>query len=634
MTRDGASGSQDARRSLGVALGVLAVFLLALALRTGHLAALRAAWSELHLFAVARGDAAHHWHEAHAILGGDPWLTEHVLWKGPGYSYFLAGLIALFGNSPGTLRWPLAVLGALNCAGLVLLARRVLPGGWSIAAGGLAAVNGVLILYDGELFFPTLLISLSLAALWLVTRPVAGTGSHVAAGCLTGAAVLVHPVYLVPAGTLTLWIARRGLGRASAFVLAVAALIAPVSLTNVFVRGQPLLVSWNGGINVYVGNQRCFDQVSGNRTNAWRRILETPIDAGLEQEYERDRFYYGLAARQALQAPIRALALLAQKTLILFSPVEYASNVRLYELRDYSPVLAAGFGRWGPLWWPFGLLAPLALIGIGLMLRERAALAGALGMWSLGLAATIVLSFNTSRYRAPLVFFGCVWAAYSLARGWTLWRNHRRPQLAAGAAIALGLAVAIGLLAEPQRGYPLPLEWEESVALSSLGQPDRAEVWVLRALERAPEDAPLKLAASEHFRRRGRLGEEREQLQRMLALPDLEPDLISIGRHHLAKSWAAEGNIEQARRQIELALAVDVDETTWRGHEYYRLGLGPLTACRLQLDAAGFEFDAGEPSRGVELLDRARAACPTEGRLKTKLDELAARAIVAVPRLE
>ena len=170
MTGDGASGSHDARRSIRVALGVLAVLSLALALRIGHLAALGAAWSEMHLFSVVRGDAAHHWHEALEILGGDPWLVDGVLWKGPGYSYFLAGLITLFGSSPGTLRWPLAVLGAANCAGLVLLARRVLPVGWSITAGTLAAVNGVLILYDGELFFPTLLISLSLAALWLVTR--------------------------------------------------------------------------------------------------------------------------------------------------------------------------------------------------------------------------------------------------------------------------------------------------------------------------------------------------------------------------------------------------------------------------------------------------------------------------------
>ena len=114
-----------------------------------------------------------------------------------------------------------------------------------------------------------------------------------------------------------------------------------------------------------------------------------------------------------------------------------------------------------------------ALLGLVLMLRERTALAGALGMWSLGLATTIVLSFNTSRYRAPLVFFGCVWAAYALARAWRLWRDGRRRRLAAGTGIVLGLAVSIGLIAEPQRDYPLPLEWEESVALSSLGQPDR-----------------------------------------------------------------------------------------------------------------------------------------------------------------
>ena len=73
---------------------VLAVFAVALALRLLHLAGLEASWQGTHLFGMARGDAAHHWYEALEILDEGPLLRIRILWKGPGYSYFLAAKLA------------------------------------------------------------------------------------------------------------------------------------------------------------------------------------------------------------------------------------------------------------------------------------------------------------------------------------------------------------------------------------------------------------------------------------------------------------------------------------------------------------------------------------------------------------
>jgi tetratricopeptide (TPR) repeat protein len=620
------------RRTLVAA--VLVVFAVALALRLGHLAGLESGLAGSHLFAMARGDAAHHWDEARQILDGDPELRQRIPWKGPGYSYFLAALMALFGRSAGTLRWVVAVLGALNCAALVLLARRVLGPGGSCLAGLAAAANGALIFFDGELFFPTLLVSLNLPVLWLLGRESAGWKAHGAAGVLLGLSALVHPVYLVPAAALAAWSARRAWSHGGALALAAALTIFPGFLTNLIVRGQAVPISWNGGINVYVGNQPAFDQYSGNRTSAWARILQTPVDAGIESESARDRLYYRLAARQAAGAPLEALGLLLRKAVILLQGPEYASNVGIYELREFSPVLAAALWRAGPLWFPFGLWGPLAIAGAALLaLRPRAPASGALAVWSLGVAATIVASFNTSRYRAPLVFFGCIWVAHALVEARRGWIAGRRRAVAAGAVAVLVLAALLAAGAVPQRGHPLPLEWNEAALLTSRGAHGEAEAWIERALERAPEDPQLRHAVAGFYAERGDREREREHLQRMLALEDLEPDYVSVGHRLLARSYAAEGRFEDARRHIRAAVDAGVDSTSWRGRPYYRLGLGPVTACWLRLEEARIELAAGEPARAAELVRRVRADCKSAGRVEDELRELDAQLVLAGPRL-
>jgi hypothetical protein len=404
--------------------------------------------------------------------------------------------------------------------------------------------------------------------------------------------------------------------------------IAPVSLSNLVLRGQPMLISWNGGINLYVGNHPAFDQYSGNRTNAWARILQTPIDAGIEPENERDRFYYGLALKQAQRTPLDTVLTLLRKSVLLISPVEYASNIRLYELRAHSPVLAATLGRWGPLWLPFGIWGPTAILGLVLWLRERRPLPAVLTAWSLGLATTIVLSFNTARYRAPLIFFGCIWVACALGAGRRAWRARRWRALAVGATAWLALVALLAGSAVAQRGFPLPLEWSEPLALRHEGTLDDAVHWAERALARAPRDPELRLAAADLFRRIDRGRREREQLRRLLAMPDLEPDVITVAHHRLAESHARDGRIEDARREMQAALSVGVDATDWRGRPYYRLGLGSLTDCWLRLELAGMELAAGDQASGRALIERVRSECPAEGRLKDRLLELDVRSIL------
>jgi hypothetical protein len=606
-------------------LAALAIFVVALALRLAHLWALRSSYAGSDMFSLTLVDAAHHWKEALAILDGHSPLSDGVPWKGPGYSYFLAGLAALFGRSAGALRWPLALLGSINCALLVLLARRILDLRWAAAAGLLAALNGLLIVYDTELYHPTLLISLSLATFLLLAPEGCNPLRFLGAGLLLGLACLVHPAYLLPAGLLAAWACRRGWKHAAALAAGTALMIMPVTLCNVAVHGEPVLISWNGGANIYVGNHPTFDQRAGNSTQAWGRILRAPVDAGIESEAARDRLYYRLAARRALQYPAATLGVLMKKVAVFFSPVEYSSNFRIYDLRERSPLAALLLAGWGPIRLPFGLWAGAALIGLFSLLSRKSPLCQALALWALGVMLANVLVFNTARYRAPVVFLGSIWVAAALAAAWRYWKAGR---LRHAAAIGAAYAAITGLLAfnaVPQQDLPPPIEWHQAAALASEGAIDEASGWVERAVARDPQSPALLLFAAGFHDRPGDRERQRGYLHRLLDLPGLEPDTIDAAHERMAASYFAQRRFDESRTELFEALAVGVDDAEWRGYPHYALGVGPVRRCLLQLRLADVEMRRGANPVARGILDSVREECPLSRRIRGELELLESR---------
>ena len=595
-------------------LAALIVFAVALALRLVHLWALRSSFAGTELFSIPLVDAQHHWKEALAILDGDPPMRSGVPWKGPGYSYFLAGLAALFGRSLGAVRWGLAVLGSINCALLVLLARRVFNLRWSVLAGLLAATNGLLIVYDTEPYQPTLLITLSLGTLALLSGENDRPLNFLGAGLLLGLACLVHPAFLLPAVLLVIWAApsrRRG---AVVLTLGLAAVIAPVTWHNWTAHEERVLISWNGGVNLYVANHPTYDQRAGNSTYAWGRIVRAPQDAGFESVTARDRLYYQLTFKRALRYPLATLGVLAKKLAVFFSPVEYSSNFRIYDLRERSPLIAILLWRLGPLGVPWGLWAPAALIGLVVLLRWKEKLGILLAVWGLGVLLANILVFSTARYRAPLVFFGCIWVAAALGAAWELWSTEQRRRLAVGGAVYAALVLVLVLVAIPQHRLPPPHEWYQALALTPGDSFEEAADWAERALDRDPESPYMLFFVSDFYARWDKRERQRDYLERLLGLPDLEPDAVDLAHERLASSYFAQRRLDEARAELLEAVAVGVDDSEWHGYPHYPLGLGPIRVCGLQLRLADLEIQRGEPAAAREWMDAVHENCPASPR--------------------
>ena len=114
-------------------------------------------------------------------------------------------------------------------------------------------------------------------------------------------------------------------------------------------------------------------------------------------------------------------------------------------------------------------------------------------------------------------------------------------------------------------------------------------------------------------------GMEREQLERMLAMPDPEPDLVHLGHEALARSYLSERRFDAALIEVESARAVRIDSAEWHGYSHFQLGLGPLEDCWLRLLAAEIDARAGNVARARERLDNVRSDCGERGRLGPRI---------------
>ena len=199
--------------------------------------------------------------------------------------------------------------------------------------------------------------------------------------------------------------------------------IAPVTTRNAILEHDPVLISWNGGINLFMGNDAGFDQTSGqwHPDLAWMRLYYAPPLMGGTVRADHQRFFLHQTRLMFQAEPGAVIQRMCRKAALLLTDYEIPNNQRIDEARTYSPVLALLV--WQGRWWgaPFGWAAPL--IAVGLVFAWRRVPGGPLACCLLALSWAIVpvLFFNTARYRLPIVLLLLPVAA----AGWVQWRRSR-----------------------------------------------------------------------------------------------------------------------------------------------------------------------------------------------------------------
>lgn len=432
-------------RSRPTAIGL--VFCLALVLRAVHFRDL-----SVHdpFYTIASVDGAIYDAWAREILAGEG-FGDGVLFLGPLYPTFMAGVYALFGPSLPALKAVQVVLGAVSCALVYEITRRLF--GWrsALVAGLASALYGQHIFYSGTVMILNLqvplVLGIVLAAMHGLRRP--GFRIWATCGLLVGFSALARQTTLLLAPILALWIlfgmeGGSSFGRrfawGTAFGIAVCAVVLPFTVRNYVVGGDLVLLNSTGGYNFYMGNQRGADGTWKLPRIRWRVRVDNPVTmrdaftAVAERETGREllpsevsSYWMGRGIDEIRADPRGWMGLELRKALLFVNAAEIWNNRSKEVSSRFSRVLRLPLVE-------MAVIAPLALVGLALSRRRWREL--------LPLHATIfvylvssLLFFVLSRYRMPATFVLIPFAAHAAVEMFDFVREKNFRRLAVVAAL-------------------------------------------------------------------------------------------------------------------------------------------------------------------------------------------------------
>lgn len=354
-------------------------------------------------------DARYYVDRARGLAGrwDDP-LADEAHHLPPLYPLILSVVPGAVDGEPGGVLLLQAVAGLALLAMVYLLGHR--RGG--VVAGLVAA--GLTLAYGPLTYFETKLLGDQLATVLLVGLVLAGDGhherpSHVRAGLLGllgGLACLLRPQVLLVLPPLLVWVGRRRWPQALTLAVVAALTLAPAAWHNLSTTGQFVLISDNGGVNLWLANAGPpsgtflthdpeFGSIATQAAVA-RRRAEAAEGRDLGPA-EVSRWWSGRAWQAIVDDPGLFLRRVGLRARALVESFETGVVVVPEVEAGLIPPLTL-------LALPFGVL--LALFGAALVLGRRPG-PGAPWLPSAAVAGMVVLTtlvfFHYSRFRLPLV---------------------------------------------------------------------------------------------------------------------------------------------------------------------------------------------------------------------------------------
>lgn len=526
------------------------LFLFAFALRI----ALVATASDFPLFQIPIMDMKYHDEWARTIIAGNFWGDE-AFFRAPLYPYFLAFLYSISGGSITFARVFQAVTGAGSTVvcyfvGLEAFKKRRI----AFLGSVLFAAIWTAVYFDVELLLVVLEVFFDLLAVLFLLKARDGRVLNFAlAGLFVGLSAVTRPNVL--AFALAAWliyliakprIEKRKLIRGLvSFYVIITAVILPVTIRNYVVGDDLVLISSQGGLNLYIGNNAESDGTTavlpGTRADWWGGYFDAETIAENEAGRELkpsgvNNFYIKKTFDFFKNEPLKAGRLLLWKAYLFTNGVELGNNFDNNYLKEKLDLL-----RFDPV--SLYLVLPFAFVGMAVSIR-RFREYSPVYLFVFIYTATVVLFFVNDKFRMPVVPFLCLFAAAGFFWLWGKIASKDWKRLIPAVPVLAALFIYCWI---PPKGYSRDKNLAQAGATigmlyQKMGRFKEAEKEMSAALEKDPYNPTALVFTGNLYMETNRKDDAAELYERALTIyPNDVQALTNLGIYYTEK-----GDFEKA----------------------------------------------------------------------------------------
>ncbi len=491
------------------------------------------------------------WRAAELLTTG---ISDRTFAQAPLYTVFLAANYFLFGQGYLAPRIVQCLMGAASCVMAQRLGARLAGRTAGVIAGFAAALYGPLVFYETDLLREVLVIFFALALLLCLLRSEEGGRLRwaAAAGFLMGLSLITRETILLFLPVAAAWLFFRAESSSknrwlapALFVLLAMLPVVPVTIQNYLNSGAFVPISSQGGMNFFIGNSADSERLTGLQPGiAWDRMAKAP-QAALGENASPNAYnawFFRRAFRDIAAAPGTWMKKLAKKAWLVFDAEELEPNNDINLYRGESWLLRALICRLGPLWFPFGLVAPLFVLGA--VTRKPSAGAWLIFGFIAAYATSLVLFHVRARYRLPIAPVMLPFAAAGALWVAKQWKVRNAKALAAGLLGLLAVAALVNApIADVSFAHRFPTHYVLGVSWQIGHQDVKAVQEFERALNAHEDFAELRYDYGQSLVRLGREDEGLREIERAVALA---PD-CAVCRVNLGQLYRRKGERLQAR---------------------------------------------------------------------------------------
>lgn len=439
--------------------GLLVILALALIIRVIYLLL----YSNLAEWSILTVDNYYHHNLALVIANGDIW-GDTTYFRAPFYIFTLALLYKIFGVS----LWVGRILGMFIGLATVIttykIADLIFNKRVALFAALLVCFYPVMMYFEAELLLDSYFMLLLELAIYFFLRyfKQAKNKDIIFSAIFLGLSIITRPTALVviPIFIVILLFQKDNFGirlkRLGMLLLPVILIIAPITMRNIVVADDPVLIASQGGINFYIGNNKTADGVSAVMPEPmgynWRISQITHI---AEKDWRKkdlkqgqvSSYWYQQGLNWIKENPFDFIKLYLKKIYYNFNDREISNNRNLGSFYQKIPLL-----KYNPL--SFGILFVFSLFGLIFFFSKNKEVRILTAIILVYILASSLFFFN-SRFRLPLLPLYIVIAAATIIM---LVENYR--QLKKRLVLVVPLILILGLfsfypLVELKKGPPV-----------------------------------------------------------------------------------------------------------------------------------------------------------------------------------